>query len=49
MKGFGKYLKKCIDIRSWKRQTKTGAAICVAVVIVMIVLAAIKPSEQEML
>ena len=49
MKRFGKYLKKCIDIRNWKRQTKTGAAICVAVVVVMIVLAAVKPSEQEML
>ena len=44
-----KYLKKCIDIRNWKRQTKTGAVICAAVIIVMIVLAAVKPSEQEML
>lgn len=49
MKRFGKYLKKCIDIRNWKRQTKTGAVICAAVIIVMIVLAAVKPSEQEML
>ncbi len=42
-------LKKITDIKNWKKSTKINAAIFVLVLIAVVILAAVKPSEEMMI
>ncbi len=44
-----KTLKRIVDIKNWKKQTKIAAGVTVLVLILACILAAVKPSEEEMI